>query len=373
MSTSTPYTFDRVVRIIIGVLVLVLLFFLFRKLSAVLFPFAVAWLIAYLLQPLVRFFQYKLKLKNRILSVACSLLFFSGVVVGLIALLLPLVSKELMDFYHLVSVYMQTVSVDAFLPVAWQVEIQNYLTQFDLNTFLVNDVFLSEIKEIIPQLWGIASGVLNLILGLAVIIVIVLYVLFILIDFERISAGLIEIIPPKYRTLVSEVVGDLEDGLNRYFRGQALIALIVGVLFIIGFLIIQLPMAIVLGVLIGVLSFIPYLKAIALIPSVFMALLQSAETGQSFFSIMIGVIAVYIIIQIFEDLILIPKIMGKVTGLNPAVILLSLSIWGSLIGMVGLIIALPMTLLVISYYKRFVLEGKPLLREHDETNKIDNK
>ncbi|HEY5591611.1 MAG TPA: AI-2E family transporter, partial [Paludibacter sp.] len=51
-----------------------------------------------------------------------------------------------------------------------------------------------------------------------------------------------------------------------------------------------------------------------------------------------------------------PKIMGKVTGLNPAVILLSLSIWGSLMGMVGMIIALPMTTLIISYYKRFVLK-----------------
>ena len=87
-----------------------------------------------------------------------------------------------------------------------------------------------------------------------------------------------------------------------------------------------------------------------------LGLLQSFETGQNFTSVLIGIAVVFVVIQLLEDMILTPRIMGKVTGLNPAVILLSLSIWGSLMGMVGLIIALPLTTLMISYYKRFVLE-----------------
>jgi len=152
--------------------------------------------------------------------------------------------------------------------------------------------------------------------------------------------------------------------MNRYFRGQALIALIVGILFTIGFSIIGLPLAIIMGMLIGLLTMVPYLKAIALIPTLMLGLLQSFETGQSFGSILIGIAIVYIIIQLLEDLFLTPRIMGKVTGLNPAVILLSLSIWGSLMGMVGLIIALPVTTLIISYYKRFVL--------NENENNIEN-
>ena len=116
------------------------------------------------------------------------------------------------------------------------------------------------------------------------------------------------------------------------------------------------PLAIVMGVLIGVLNMVPYLKAVALIPSLMLGLLQSFETGQNLTSVLIGIAVVFVVIQLLEDLILTPRIMGKVTGLNPAVILLSLSIWGSLMGMVGLIIALPLTTLMISYYKRFVLE-----------------
>ena len=66
--------------------------------------------------------------------------------------------------------------------------------------------------------------------------------------------------------------------------------------------------------------------------------------------------AVYVIVQVIQDLFLVPKIMGKTMGLNPAIILLSLSIWGSLFGFIGLIIALPLTTLVLSYYNRYILE-----------------
>ena len=64
---------------------------------------------------------------------------------------------------------------------------------------------------------------------------------------------------------------------------------------------------------------------------------------------------VFIIVQIIEDVFIVPRVMGKVTGLNPAIILLSLSIWGTLLGFVGMIIALPLTTLCLSYYQRYVI------------------
>ncbi|MFA6582128.1 MAG: AI-2E family transporter, partial [Paludibacter sp.] len=96
--------------------------------------------------------------------------------------------------------------------------------------------------------------------------------------------------------------------------------------------------------------------------------------GQSYGSILLGIAIVFIIIQILEELILVPRIMGKVTGLNPAVILLSLSIWGALMGMVGMIIALPMTTLIISYYKRYVLKEVlyTTVEKDDNTNIVQN-
>jgi predicted PurR-regulated permease PerM len=79
MNSTRPYTFDRVVRILIGLTVILLLFLLTRRLSAVLFPFLLAWLLAYMLHPIVSFFQHKIKLRSRILSVRVTLILLGGV------------------------------------------------------------------------------------------------------------------------------------------------------------------------------------------------------------------------------------------------------------------------------------------------------
>ena len=182
-----------------------------------------------------------------------------------------------------------------------------------------------------------------------------MYTVFILIDYDRITDGMLKIIPGKYQSIITEVLSDLQAGMNSYFRGQSLVALIVGILFAIGFSIIGLPMAIVFGLFIGALTMVPYLKIIALIPAALLGVLQYVEASKSISTIFISIAVVFIVVQVFEDMFLTPAIMKRVTGLNPAVILLALSVWGSLMGIVGLIIALPLTTLIISYYKRFVL------------------
>ncbi len=355
---TRPYTFDRVVRMLIGLTVLVLLFLLIKRLSGVLLPFLIAWLLAYLLQPIVHFFQYKLKFKSRVLSIAATLLVFMGVLVSVVWILTPIVTGEIQKVSHLISDYSQNINVNSFLPVTWQNEIRNYLMHLDIQSILKDENIMEGIKKLAPQLWDLIYGSVDFVLGLAVVLVVFLYLVFILLDFENISTGMIGIIPVKYRTLVVEIIEDMEAGMNRYFRGQSLIGLIVGVLCAIGFSIIQLPLAIVAGLLIGVLTIVPYLKVVGLIPCAILGLLQSVETGHSYVSILLGIVIVFVVVQMIEDLFLTPKIMGKVTGLNPAVIMLSLSIWGSLMGMVGLIIALPVTTLIISYYKRFVLKDE---------------
>ena len=143
--------------------------------------------------------------------------------------------------------------------------------------------------------------------------------------------------------------------MNSYFRGQSLVALCVGILFSIGFVIIGFPMAIPLGLFIGFLNLVPYLQVLGFVPTVILSLLKSYETGQNFWGILLAALLVFAVVQIIQDGFLVPKIMGNVTGLNGAVILLSLSVWGVLLGFVGLIIALPLTTLLISYYKRYVI------------------
>lgn len=114
-------------------------------------------------------------------------------------------------------------------------------------------------------------------------------------------------------------------------------------------------MGILLGFFVGLLNLVPYLQLIGLIPAVVLAAIHALETGQSFWVVMGMTGLVFVVVQIIQDAVLVPRILGKAMGLSPAVMLLSLSIWGKLLGMLGLLIALPMTCLVLAYYRRLVL------------------
>ena len=137
-----------------------------------------------------------------------------------------------------------------------------------------------------------------------------------------------------------------------------MVSLIMGVMFCVGFTIIDFPMAIGLGILIGVMNLVPYLHTFALIPTAFLALLKAADTGQNFWIIFGTAVLVFIVVQVICDMVVTPRIMGKAMGLNPAIILLSLSVWGSLLGFIGVIIALPLTTLIMAYWQRYVTKEK---------------
>jgi predicted PurR-regulated permease PerM len=121
-----------------------------------------------------------------------------------------------------------------------------------------------------------------------------------------------------------------------------------------------------MGLLVGLLNLIPYLQVISIPPCIILMLVHSVETNSQPLINLLLLLAVFLVIQIFQDGFLVPKIMGKKMGLNAALILLSLSIFGMLFGAVGLIIALPITTMLISYYKRFVL--KRVNEQHQREN-----
>ena len=349
------YTFDRVVRLVIALAVIVGLALLVNRLSGVLLPFLIGWLLAYLIHPLVKFVQYKMKVGNRGVSIAIALLFIAIVIVGVGVAVVPAIGNEIMSM-HNAQFTMHNFKFGSEA-VAWLVGL---MESVDMEKWLSPETLKGALESVLPSVKGLVSGTWDAIASVFVVFVVFLYVVFILIDYEKINRGAREMIPPKYRELVEGVFEDLESGMNRYFRGQSLVAFIVGVMFAIGFKIVGLPMAITVGLFIGVLNLVPYLQTVGVVPVVLLCLVKSAETGESFWWVLLGCFIVFVVVQGIQDLFLVPKIMGKAMGLNPAVILLSLSIWGSLLGIVGMIIALPITTLLISYYKRFILNKEEL-------------
>lgn len=350
---NSEISLGRFLKIILVLITLAITFFVVDSLSNVLLPFFVAWLIAYLLYPLVSFFQYRLRFKYRMLSIVAALVLVLTLLVGVFMLIVPSMVAEFASFKSVaISFFGQQVKNPTIPPL-----IAEYVRELGNEQGVMQLLQSDGIQDLLMHAWSrlqhVLLGTINIAAQLAASFIVLLYIFFILLDYEMLADEWKQVLPLKWRRFATRLSDDLTDGMSQYFRGQALVALCVGVLFAIGFLIIDFPIAIGFGLFIGVLNLVPYLQIVSLVPMTLLALMKAANTGDNFWVILFSALAVLCVVQTIQDLFLVPRIMGKRMNLHPAVILLSLSIWGSLLGMLGMIIALPFTTLLIGYVKRY--------------------
>lgn len=360
-----PYTFDRVVRIMFTVITLFGIIYILDALKGVLLPFLVACLIAYMLEPIVKWNMHLIKVHSRFIPVALTMLEALTVVAVAAVIFLPYLVSEASHMAAMIRHYASSRIQIPYISDSLHTFIRE---NFDLNQIaqmLSREEWKALLKSTVTSSWNFLSSGLALLFGVLSWLIVVLYVIFIMLDYDKIMLSFKSLVPARHRHRTFRVMEDIENAMNRYFRGQFLIAMIVGVLFAIGFLIIGLPMAVVLGLFIGVLNLVPYLQIIS-IPITILLCLVAASNGADFWAIFGESMVVYLVVQCIQDLYLTPKIMGKAMGLNPAIILLSLSIWGTILGFMGLIIALPLTTLLISYYDTYVVK-RASSRHYSET------
>ena len=355
---NNKFTFDNVVRGILWAVIITGLVMLLNRLSSVLVPFFLAWLIAYMLFPLVKFFQYRCRMKFRILGILSAFLVTVLVITGVFLLIVPPMVDESLRVKDLLVDYISRNETVSNIPNLVQEYVRNHLSVEDLQAIVTQEGVMDSIKATVPKVWDVITQSVSVVSSVFTLTMVLLYTLFILLDYEDICSGWPNLIPERYRGFAVQLVSDVEEGMNKYFRGQALVALCVGVLFSIGFLIIDFPIAVGLGMFIGLLNMVPYLQLVGFVPTILLAIVKAADTGQDFWVVLLMALAVFAIVQVIQDTFLTPKIMGHVTGLNSAIILLSLSIWGSLLGILGMIIALPLTTLLITYYQKYVIADK---------------
>ena len=346
-------TLGRFLRILLIIATLTITYFVLDSLSGILLPFAVAWLLAYFINPLVNFFQNRLRFKFRLLSTIVALMLIGAVVYGILLLIVPSIISELNLLKDFIIAFLNNNLMNATIPepvINFFKEVFNDKDVADVVKSVGSGDFVPLLAE---RFQGGVPGTFNAVSQLFAMSITLLYLFFILIDFERVSRGWKPYVPKKWRGIVGKLWGDLVGGMNQYFRGQALVALCVGILYSIGLSIIDFPVAIAFGLFIGVLNLVPYLQLVSVVPMVLLAVLKAASTGGDFWLIMLSACAVLLIVQIIQDLLLVPYIMGKRMNLHPAVILLSLSIWGKLLGLLGMIVALPLTTILLAYLKRY--------------------
>lgn len=363
-TSDKPYTLDSVVRMVLTAGFIVGMIWLLEYLSSALLPFVTALLLAYLLNPVTDFIERKVN--NRGIAV------FATMVLTLImvaAALMTVIPTMISEFSHMGKVlkelannkdYAQRV-LEHIPPDLWD-DVQAIIQDKDLQGIFSSEGALQMIQgafeKIMPGIKGIVRGAANFATGIIGLAIILLYMVFLLADFGRIKNNWQEYLPEDYREGIVEFLDEFELTMSRYFRSQILIAFIVGVLLSIGFIIIDLPMALVLGMFAGMLNIAPYLTIIGLIPAIPLGALNAIEAGNSPWMGMALVILVFSVVQAIQDGFLVPKIQGKSLGLSPWLILLALSVWGKLLGFMGLLIALPMTCLFLSYYRRLLAKRK---------------
>ena len=372
-TVQKKYDFDRVVRMVLTLISVVVGVWLINYLSPVLMPFVVGFILAYLIEPLVEWLIRKLHIKSRGIAVVLALLIVIAVIVGLCWLVIPYLIDEFGVMSKQLAAYAKSSLRIPYVPSEINEFIRRYIDLNKINETFSKQQWMEIINKAVSGAWSVVGGTMSVIFNIISWFIVLLYMFFILLDFNKLSHTLKAAIPSKYRRMALRIFGDVADTMSRYFRGQAAVSFFVGVIFAIEFYIIGLPMAIAFGLFVGVLNMVPYLQLISIPIAAFLCLVATAATGGSFWVMFGWVILAYIICQIIQDMVLIPTIMKSQMGLNPAIIFLSLSLWVYVMGFIGLIIGLPLTTLIISYYCEFVLHQPNPLHKSKKKDIKDSK
>ncbi|MCH7808921.1 MAG: AI-2E family transporter [Planctomycetes bacterium] len=407
---QSKYTFDRVARTLASVLVVAAVLMLLRYLSDVLLPFAAAVALAYLLNPLVNVFEQKTGRRGLAVALTIGGLAILGLafVVTVVPLVVTQASRFSNDLQRLQSDLAATMPTPALpaeelgedsagtadevdqeksalgwseLVQGWQLyrgsaehlprterfkRLLNSVSGTGIgdvlqraidytNTEEFNELLVSTAKRVAVGGWTVLAFFVNMLLALTGLVIVFLYLVFLLLDFPEYARTWPSFLPPQYRDQIVEFLSEFNVAMRRYFRGQAVVAGATGVLFVIGFSIIGLPMAVPFGLFLGLLTMVPYLQTVGLIPALLLAGLRAIEGDSSFTASILLTLLVFAVAQVIQDTLLTPRIMGKATGLRPVAILLGVFVWGKLLGFLGVLVAIPLTCLGIAYYRRYVL------------------
>lgn len=360
--------FDRFIRGLLFLAVITVLVLGLRWLSPVLIPFFAAWAIAWILAPVVNFFQNTCRLRSRVLSVLITLALLIGLASAVAWLIIPPLIDGVTQIKEALLSYLASGHIrNIHLPEWLDHLMQQWLDQEKIQSMLRSDNLMKTIRETLPHVWNMLVSTANLVMSLVGAAFGALYLFFLLLDYDYYTTAWINWLPRTQRNFFRRLSEDLGNNMRGYFRGQALVALSNCVMFTLGFWVIGLPMPLGMGLFVGLISFIPYVQVVGFAPAAVLALMEMSDTGRSFWGLMALVLLVYIVVQVLQDTVFTPRIMGKIMGLSSAMVILSLSIWSYMAGIIGLIIALPLTTIIFAYYKRYILkEPDDMLNEAHE-------
>jgi len=327
-------------------------------LRGVLFPFFAAFLIAYIVDPIVNRLQKKVKL--RIIAVIIVLLVAGLAIAGALRLFIPLVIGEVQNLGVLIAKVFNdsewAARIEKLMPGGLYETIQSLISWEQLSASMQHLDFWREVQnvagKVLPGAWGVLSYTGTVVLWFSGAAVIFMYLVFIMLDMPKLRRGLYSLVPERFQDNAISFAKETDRFMGTYFRAQSLVALTVGTLYAIGFGIMGLPMGVAFGLFSGALNMIPYLQLTTIPLALVLAVVHALNTGMPFWEVALIICSIYLVVQVIQDFFLVPHIVGGSMNLPPVGILLSLSIWGKLLGFLGLLVAIPFTCLCLVYLQK---------------------
>ncbi|TAL68068.1 MAG: AI-2E family transporter [Bacteroidetes bacterium] len=362
---------SQFIRRLILIIALIFVGWLIAELGFAILPFAISFLMAYLLNPLIN----KLKEKKipRWLSALVIDLLFIGLISALAIYIFPIIFAQLDDALKKISTLVTSVSKDLD-----ERSIYKFFSKFGFDKRAFKGIVST---EFMPRLEGILTGILHSFLEfltnlsivatkLVNVVLVPILLFYFLKDFQKIRDTVKKILEQRNLKMLNDL-GRIDIMLRKYISWQITAALIVGTVCSVFFSIFNVPYSIVLGMLCGVLNPIPYLGLFAsMVISIITILIVDPP---NMFELILVVLIVINSMHFINAYLLEPNITGRQVGLHPVILIASLFVFGGLFGFFGLLIAVPLTATLMMFYKDWVVkytnpdysasEGNQIIRE----------
>lgn len=320
---------------LIGAAVLAAFVWLLYALGSILTPFVVAAVLAYILNPLVE----KLRDKGIKRGPAAMLVMVFSLLV-LFALVLVIVPMLINQFNNLVDRLPQIVNFIQNTLLPWanriageqvKIDVESVTAWLQSHTGELSGALKKAAPTLLKQGGNVAAGLSNLLL-----LPFLLY--YFLLDWQRWSHGIRALVPRRFLESYLRISGNMDKVLGEFLRGQLVVMLVMGLIYGIGLMLVGLDSGFAIGMIAGILVFVPYLGAFTgLLLATLAALLQFGSWQG-----LLAVWAVFAVGQFLESFFITPKIVGDRIGLSPFWVIFSLLAFGQLMGFVGMLAGLPL-------------------------------
>jgi predicted PurR-regulated permease PerM len=305
--------------------------------SGILLPFVAGLILAYLLDPVADRIE-RLGI-NRLIAVLIILAAFIVIFVLVLILVLPIVGHQLAALLRSLPGHVTSLQdfVSRHIDSAGQLPSMLGMQPTDLKSSL-GGLLTQGAQWLAAMLTSIWSGGQALLSVLALLVVTPVVAFYMLLDWDRMVLEIDGWVPRRSLDTVRQLAREMDEGVSGFIRGQVSVCLILGAYYAIGLTIVGLDYGLLIGIFIGLISFIPYVGAtIGMVLSMGLAVAQFWPE----WPMIAAVAAVFALGQFVEGNVLQPKLIGEHVGLHPVWLMFALFAFGSLFGFVGMLIAVP--------------------------------